>query len=103
MSSFMELALKSDVLLDEIDDFVDAWHEGAGDSSLAEFLGMTSDEYALWATSPALLSHIVTARMGKRLLSEVVNDNFDELRMAARADPGAERKLKLWLSRRNDA
>lgn len=37
----------------DMDDLVDAWHTGAGpDQSLAEFLGMTDEEYALWVRNP---------------------------------------------------
>lgn len=39
--------------LNQIDDAVDAWHDGAGQGQeLHEYLGMTWDEYSLWAQDP---------------------------------------------------
>jgi hypothetical protein len=39
----------------DVDDFVEAWHEGAGEGlELHEFLGMTWDEYGHWARTAEL-------------------------------------------------
>jgi hypothetical protein len=54
--SFMELALNGEVVADEVEEFVAAWHEGSSTVELHAFLGMTWDEYRLWASDPAYLS-----------------------------------------------
>lgn len=33
---------------DEMDDMVDAWHDGEGNETIWEFMGMTQTEYASW-------------------------------------------------------
>ncbi len=62
--NFVERCLSGEALPDEIDDYVDLWHEGEGDpeASLAEFLGFTKEEYKQWAENPNLLTFILRAR-----------------------------------------
>lgn len=62
--NFVDKCLAGEVLVDEIDDYVDLWHEGEGDpdSSLAEFLGFTDEEYKLWAENPKFLPFLLNAR-----------------------------------------
>ena len=48
MSNFIEKCLNGEALLDDIDDFVDEWHESKGNIPLYEFLGMKKSEYSLW-------------------------------------------------------
>ena len=52
--TFVEKCLGGEALLDDIDDYIDRWHEGEGDpdASLAAFLGFTDEEYKLWAEKP---------------------------------------------------
>jgi hypothetical protein len=68
MKTFLDLVLAGDARQDDIDDFVDQWHDGDASCSLAEFLGMSDDEYALWVEKPATLSLILQAHAeGMRL------------------------------------
>ncbi|MEW6237245.1 MAG: hypothetical protein AB1656_17820 [Candidatus Omnitrophota bacterium] len=61
--TFIEKCLKGSALLDEIDDYIDAWREDeSGEEELYEFLGMTKEEYSLWVTDPDVLPFIVMAR-----------------------------------------
>lgn len=88
----------------EIDDYVDAWHDGIQDVPLHEYLGFSPEEYSLWLSEPDMLAHIVRARHERiqlgDLVANVVNDNHavhDE-RIAARAsDIGKIDRLKRWL------
>ena len=65
MSSFIEKCLRSEVLLEDIDDFVDLWHKDSGNMALHDFLGMTQEEYSLWIADPSTLPFIVS--MSKRM------------------------------------
>ena len=68
MRTFLDLVLTGDARQDDIDDFVDRWHDGDASCSLAEFLGMSDDEYALWVEKPAALRLILQAHAeGMRL------------------------------------
>ncbi len=88
------------VLLDEIDDFIDLWHDGSSTQELHEYLGMTPDEYSLWLENPDMLGIICAARKRQQPLADAVNDNLPKLRMAARSGNGKElRRLEAWLRR----
>jgi hypothetical protein len=96
--SFIELSLQGKVLLDEIDDFVDAWHHDPGGRPLYKYLGMKRFEYSLWLRDPDMLAMIVKARHDELPLVNVVNDNYEQFRMAARSDDAVKiKRLKKWL------
>ncbi len=63
-SSFIEKCINGDASLDEIDDYIDEWHDSNSDIDLElhEFLGMTWEEYSLWAVKPSLLADILNHR-----------------------------------------
>lgn len=48
--------------MNDVDDFVDAWHGGAGETSLRECLGMSEHEYSRWINDPGELSRILASR-----------------------------------------
>ena len=59
---------KSEFLLEDIDDFIDKWHDGDFEEELHEFLGMSWKEYSLWLSNPYILPYIVKARMENKAL-----------------------------------
>ena len=64
--TFIELSLKGKVLLEEIDDFVDEWHEHPSGRKLHEHLDMTEGEFSLWLRVPETLPYIIKARRDHR-------------------------------------
>lgn len=97
MSSFIEKCVLGEALLEEIDDFVGAWHSNDSALPLHEFLGMTKSEYSLWVADPDVLPLIITARKLKRNVADLL-EGTGELSMAARADgPEKAKKLLAWL------
>lgn len=62
MYNFIQNCLTGDALLDEIDDYIDEWHDGDSELPLHDYLGMSWDEYAAWIESPENLTYIITAR-----------------------------------------
>ncbi|NOQ34700.1 MAG: hypothetical protein GQ569_02260 [Methylococcaceae bacterium] len=76
--NFIELCLTGDALEDEIDDFVDSWHDGkAGEGQeLHEFLGMNWEEYSMWVTKPSILSFILSAHKKGGYLDDELNQNL---------------------------
>lgn len=97
--SFMDLALRGEVLPDEIDDFVDRWHDSHSEGELAAFLGMTADEYSFWVSNPEYISLVIAARHRHQSIMEAVNDNAEALdRLAARSDqPQKIALLRRWI------
>lgn len=102
--SFVALALDGEVLMDEIDNYVDKWHEGDSHLLLHEFLGMTCDEYSLWLDSPDALGLILAGRKLGRTLEDIANDNMELTRMAARSNASVRIKtIQRWLENRHKA
>lgn len=95
--SFIELCVQGNALLEEIDDFIDKWHESSSTEELHEFLGMTWKEYCVWVSEPDLLPFIVTAHSENKDLDTIL-DGDKTLRLAARADsPETAKKIISWL------
>lgn len=61
MSNFIQNCLSGDALLNEIDNYIDKWHDGDSELPLHTYLGMTWNEYAVWIESPAQLSFIIAS------------------------------------------
>jgi len=103
-SSFMTLTLRGEVLSDEIDDFVEAWHTSDSSKEIHEFLGMTFEEYSLWASDPDTIDVILSARHHGVPLRDAVNDNIRvQERIAARADEaGKLATLSRWIAAQPD-
>ncbi len=70
---------------DALDDFIDAWHDTGPEEerSLAEYLGMTDEEYAVITMAHHSLPVIVAARAQRKPLKEMLVPYLAELRAAA--------------------
>ncbi|WP_068059187.1 hypothetical protein [Nocardia xishanensis] len=63
---------------DEIDDRVDAWHNGAGGGMpLHEYLGMTWSEYAEWVEAPGRAGEPDTAQAVQEELARAMAQPID--------------------------
>jgi len=60
--TFVDLCLAGKVQPADIDDFVEAWHEGASRKDVWDFLGLTREEYGRWVEEPAAITDIVDQR-----------------------------------------
>jgi hypothetical protein len=97
--SFVEKVLAGEVLDTEIDDFVEQWHQSEVKQSLAEFLGFTEEEYALWVEQPESLRSILFCRMNEINISEA-SEWREAHRVAARSQrKGDADELMRWLKR----
>jgi hypothetical protein len=102
--SFMSLALSGYVLSDEIEDFVDMWHASDSKKEIFDFLGMSFEEYSLWASDADAIDLILSARLAEIPIREAVNDNIrSQGRIAARANEAGELKiLARWIAAQPD-
>jgi len=67
--TFVERCLEGTAQPDDVDDWVDAWHEsarGSEDLTLDEYLGFTPEEGAIWARYPRRLGEILENRRQNR-------------------------------------
>jgi len=61
LNAFIQKCLSGEATLDQIDDYIDEWHDSQSNETLASFLGMTEAEYALWVKNPGALQSIVNS------------------------------------------
>ncbi len=60
--TFLGAVIAGQESADQIDLWVDRWHEQDGKTPLSAFLGFTEEEYTNWMLAPASLPHIVETR-----------------------------------------
>lgn len=85
MSNFINKCLTGDAFVDEIDDYIDAWHDGDSPLELNEFLGMTKEEYNYFAMDEDVLPIIIRSHRFKKTIDETINASQEnELSLAAR-------------------
>lgn len=97
--TFIDRCLRGTALPDELDNYVDAWHDGdiGEDLELRELLGMTKHEYAIWMRDSHAIHGIIAARKSKRPIEDFTEDYF-YMPMAARAgNTDDAKKLTEWL------
>jgi hypothetical protein len=99
--TFLSLYEQNKVTEDRLDDFITAWHDSGDDEkrSLAEFLGMTHEEYSVSLMAPDSLPLIRRARREHLPLRELLVPWLQELRSAAYTmDRPVIHALTHWLS-----
>jgi hypothetical protein len=79
MSNFVEKCLSREVGYDDIDDFIDQWHQAPQGKSVYDFLGMTRQEYALWVTEASVLPTIISIRAQNKNLDEIFKESGYEV------------------------
>jgi len=101
--TFVGLCLSGDALLDEIDDFIDRWHDQPTGLELHDYLGMTLEEYSLWLRIPDTLPYIIAARREHLPLSIAVLAKCDEMRLLAKSDDQTMiTRLRKWLKEKDE-
>lgn len=97
-ATFIELCIVGKVLMDEIDDFISEWHKLKPETPLHEFLGMTWEEYSMWVGDDEILPYIVTAHKDGLKLEDLLEQDYYNFPLAARAgDPFTAKTLMQWL------
>lgn len=95
--TFVAACLSGTALLDDVDEWVDAWHESPKGVSLDEYLGFSHEEGALWAERPESLRFIVAARRYATPVATILQSR-DDFALAARASDSAKATAVLeWL------
>lgn len=100
--TFLEACLEGEALLNDVDDWVDAWHDSGGrprgfDEALYEYLGMSRLEYSAWVERPSLLRSIVAGREQGRSFEDVKHDAAEALVAARSKKDVAAKELVAWL------
>lgn len=101
IQSFVERCLAGTALPDEIDDYVDMWHNNEAGQGLPlhAFLGMDEHEYSLWMRDPCAIYGIVKAHKNHRRVDDYMDD-FYSMPLAARAESAEDTvKITKWLEK----
>jgi hypothetical protein len=98
--TFIDKCISGDAFLDEVDDYIDAWHDTdiPEDIELHEYLGMTWKEYSLWVTNPSILGVIVDARRKDSSLEDLPSQEVKALAARASSQEEAQRVMN-WLKK----
>lgn len=94
MSDFIQQCLSHEAGPDDIDDFIDQWHDYPNETSLYEFLGMTKREYALWVVDSSVLPTIVEIRANNKRLDDLLKEVSQQLPTEATS---SDKALINWL------
>lgn len=103
-TTFMDACFAGQALLDDVDDWVDAWHDAGGrprgtTESLKSYLGFNDFEYSLWAEKPSMLRLIVAARHQHSPVEDVQSAARFSLAAARSADDQDAIRLLEWLQK----
>lgn len=99
--NFIDACINGDALYDEIDDYIDEWHDGDYDEKIYEFLGMTQTEYRLWVENSNILKYIIKSHKENKNIEDVLsNEYYGEQKLVARTESSLEAKfIYKWLKR----
>jgi hypothetical protein len=90
--NFVSAALSGRASVDDLDDYIDEWHDSDATLSLHEFLGMTWDEYRTCTERPEALRYILAARKHGRPFAEELLATKSKYALAARAESDEQAK-----------
>lgn len=97
-SSFVSDCIHGIALLEDIDDYIDQWHEGGTGQTLHDFLGMTRQEYNAYLLDESALAFIVKAHREDVPFKQVAEQDYSYA-LAARAQGGEQiSQLMQWLT-----
>jgi hypothetical protein len=97
--TFVEQCLGGDALVEDIDDFVDRWHDGHDDRSLREAIGLSTDEYDLWVQEASALRIILFARSQELSIEDALKASAPDAIAARAASLEEGKKIYAWLRR----
>lgn len=104
--TFVDACLDGDALLDEIETWVERWHDSGGQphgtaTSLDEYLGFTDDEGRLWAEKPQSLRFIVAAHRAGTSVKTVLGSRSDFALAARASDQDKASEVAAWLKQQD--
>jgi hypothetical protein len=97
MSNFVEKCLSREAVYDDIDDFIDQWHQAPQGQSIYDFLGMTRQEYALWVIEPSVLPTIISAHAHHKNLDEILEESKGDASGKSSSPVPQAKELVDWL------
>ncbi len=84
--NFVRSCQRGEVLPDNIDDFIDDWHDHDYAVELHEFLGMSWEEYRGWVANPNTLPQIIEAHHNNKTATLATSPKFPNQSMSIRVN-----------------
>lgn len=97
MSNFINDVINADALLDEIDDYIERWHNSDSELSIFEYLGMTEEEYFLWVEDDFYLKYIISAHEKSTNINTLLANEYSTKLVARSDSPEEAKKIYNWL------
>lgn len=96
-SNFIRDCVQGYALLDDIDDYVDQWHDGGTGLALHDYLGMSKQEYDAWVLDDEMLAYVVKARREQVPFNVIIQQDYSYA-LAARSQGSQQlTHLMQWL------
>jgi hypothetical protein len=95
--TYIEKVLEGTALWTDIDDYIERWHDAAGDSGIEDFLGMTKEDYGLFVEQPRSLRFILAAHESNESVVDLLETADDHAIAARGLDPADAAKVRQWL------
>ncbi|MEI2282438.1 hypothetical protein [Paenibacillus polysaccharolyticus] len=96
---FMDACLNGDALSEDIETYIEEWHESESTEEVFEYLGMTEEEYGLWVENDGILRSIFAARQLKMTITDYLKRNIGESLAARSFSPEEAASVREWLIR----
>ena len=92
-TTFVQLCLDGEADLDDIHDYLEAWHDSSSTGEVWDYLGLTKEEYFAWTEEPWSLRFVLNAKSkGEKFSHKAIHA------MAARsAKPSEAKVIEEWL------
>ncbi|WMX57434.1 hypothetical protein [Peribacillus sp. R9-11] len=98
--TFMDACVQGEALLEDIDEYIEEWHESETEEEIYDFLGMTLEEYGIWVENDFMLKTIFYSREIGKPIIEVIKES-DVQKLVARAEtPEEAAQVKVWLKKK---
>lgn len=94
---FISICIRGEVLPEEIDDFIEAWHNSDSKLELHDFLGMTWDEYSAWVADTSILPLIITSHRTQIPLVDLMENTLIYAAAARSRNPEKAEHIIKWL------
>ncbi|MGF9715241.1 hypothetical protein [Paenibacillus naphthalenovorans] len=96
---FMDACMSGDAMADEIENYIEEWHESDSEETIYDFLGMTEEEYGLWVENESILKSIFFARKTGISISDFIGRDAGRTLVARSSSPEEAAFVQRWLVR----
>jgi hypothetical protein len=96
---FMDACMNGEELAEEIETYIEEWHEGDSKETVYEYIGMTREEYGLWVENDSILKSIFYARRVGISINEFIGKDQGRSLVARSSSPEEAAFVQKWLVR----